>query len=141
MKQAKVLSAGVIVVRSTDQGQVYLLLRAYQHWDFPKGVVEEGEQPFEGALREVREETTIVDLEFPWGKDFIETGPYGRGKVARYYLGVTQTTDISLPINPEIGKAEHEEFRWVTFDQAKQLVTPRVRTVLEWCQKYLRYAD
>jgi len=130
--EKKCLSSGVVVVRREQGRHQYLLLRAYQHWDFPKGMVERGEMPFDAALREVEEETTITDLEFPWGKEFIETGPYGRGKVARYYLGLTCFEEIDLPVNPEIGRPEHEEYCWVSYDEAKKLITPRVRTVLEW---------
>ncbi len=137
----KILSAGVVVVRKLDGRFVYLLLRAYQHWDFPKGVVEPGERPLEGALREVREESTITDLAFNWGHEFIETGPYGHGKVARYYLAETHQEHIELPVNPELGHPEHEEYRWVRYEQAKNLVTPRVRTVLEWAQSHLIYSE
>ena len=34
------LSAGVVVVRQTDSGWRFLMLRAYRNWDFPKGLVE-----------------------------------------------------------------------------------------------------
>ena len=108
------------------------MLRAFNHWDFPKGMVEAGEGPKQAALREVREETTVRDLEFPWGNVHIETGPYNHGKVARYYIGVTQQEEIELPYNPEIGRPEHSEYRWVTLEQARQLVSPRVLEVLDW---------
>src|SRR6188768_2137818 len=67
------LSAGVVVVRSTPPGWRFLLLRAFNHWDFPKGMVEAGEEPLAAAIREVREETLIDDLEFLWGEDHLET--------------------------------------------------------------------
>ncbi len=70
------LSAGVVVIRETREGWRYLLLRAYNHWDFPKGMVEPGEEPLAAAIREVREETLIDDLEFAWGEVYIETQPY-----------------------------------------------------------------
>ena len=37
------LSAGVVVARETPEGWRFLLLRAFNHWDFPKGMVEDGE--------------------------------------------------------------------------------------------------
>jgi bis(5'-nucleosidyl)-tetraphosphatase len=135
--EKKFTSSGVVIIRRENDQYVYLLLRAYQHWDFPKGVVEKGETPFDAALREVNEETTITDLTFSWGYEFIETGPYGKGKVARYYLASTERNEIELPINPEIGVPEHEEYCWVSADEAKKMITPRVRAVLEWAQKYL----
>ena len=69
------LSSGVVVVSLVQRKLRYLLLRAYRNWDFPKGLVEEGEAPIDAALREVREETTLDDLSFDWGLEFMETGP------------------------------------------------------------------
>lgn len=128
----KRLSAGAVVVRETPQGLRFLLLRAFNHWDFPKGLVENGEGPREAAIREVREETTIDDLSFPWGDLHTETGPYSRGKTARYYVAKTATSSISLPLNPETGKAEHSEYRWVDYETALRLVSPRVQPVIQW---------
>ncbi len=139
--KAKVLSAGVVVVRKNTNGYKYLLLRAYSHWDFPKGMVEAGEEPLEAAKREVKEETTITDLAFKWGYDYRETGPYGQGKVARYYLAETRQEAIELPINPELGRPEHEEYRWVSYEEALPMISPRVRSILEWAQNILKYED
>ena len=83
------LSCGVVVVRQTDNGWKTILLRAFHHWDFPKGIREPGEDPMQAALREVTEETGIDDLAFEWGDRFFETGPYSKGKVARYFLAQT----------------------------------------------------
>jgi len=131
------LSAGVVVVRRAGDDWLYLLLRAFNHWDFPKGMVEEGEEPLAAAIREVREESTIEDLEFAWGSNFTQTGPYSGGKVARYYLASTRTADVSLPINPLIGRAEHSEYRWADFDATLELVSPRVKPVVRWAAQAL----
>lgn len=128
----KRLSAGVVVVRDTEQGLRYLLLRAYRHWDFPKGMVEMDETPFDAARREVAEETGIKSLDFAWGEVYRETPPYARGKVARYYLARTDREDVALTANPLTGLHEHMEYRWVDRDQAATLVTPRVRQILDW---------
>ncbi|MDE2264139.1 MAG: NUDIX domain-containing protein, partial [Gammaproteobacteria bacterium] len=37
------LSAGVVVLRRGAAGWLFLMLRAYRNWDFPKGMVEPGE--------------------------------------------------------------------------------------------------
>lgn len=138
---ARTLSAGVVVVRRQDSGWLFLLLRAYHHWDFPKGLVEPGETPLEAACREVTEETTLTELEFHWGEVFIETGPYWRNKVARYYLGEAPEGEVRLPINPQLGRAEHEEFRWVTSEEANHLIRPRVARVLNWALKRLEMEE
>jgi bis(5'-nucleosidyl)-tetraphosphatase len=44
---------------------------------------------------------------------------------------------VSLPINPLIGRPEHSEFRWVDFDAALELVSPRVKPVVRWAAQAL----
>ena len=135
MTKKMILSAGVIIVRMNGVKLKYLLLRAFGYWDFPKGIVEPDESPVEAAKREVEEETTLNDLNFCWGYDYRETGPYGLGKVARYYMAETCESSVSLPVNPDIGKPEHDEYRWVSYEDALSLVAPRVRAALEWAQE------
>lgn len=127
-------------MRDTRDGERVLLLRAFANWDFPKGIRERGESPLQAALREVREETTLDDLCFDWGNDYIETGPYSRGKVARYYIARTRRDDIRLPVNPELGRAEHAEYRWVGLDEAQAMTTARLTPVIDWALEMLRSA-
>jgi 8-oxo-dGTP pyrophosphatase MutT (NUDIX family) len=108
------------------------MLRAYRNWDFPKGVADPGEEPLVAARREVREETLIDDLQLTWGEDYYETAPYGHNKVARYYLGETRTEHVSLPVSPELGRPEHNEYRWVDKQAALALSSPRVGPVVLW---------
>lgn len=129
------LSCGVVVVRNTGDGWVTLMLRAWQHWDFPKGLREEGESEMDAALREVCEETGIDDLQFDWGERFLETGPYSRGKIARYYLGRTEKQDVVMAPSQLTGVPEHHEWRWVSFDEAFDLTSPRVRDVVQWARQ------
>jgi 8-oxo-dGTP pyrophosphatase MutT (NUDIX family) len=126
------LSAGVVVVNVAGPAVQYLLLRAYRNWDFPKGLVEPGEQPLDAALREGRAETTLENLAFDWGTGFIDTGPYNKGKISRYYIARSDVTRVHLPINPELGFPEHQEARWVGFDTALSMVSPRLLPVMHW---------
>jgi 8-oxo-dGTP pyrophosphatase MutT (NUDIX family) len=129
-----IMSAGIILVRREEEGWKVLLLRAYRNWDFPKGVVESGEDPMEAAVREVKEETGISELYFKWGHDFKETAPYeSRGKkIARYYIAETPRSEVLFSRNPELGKAEHHEYRWVSRDELRELAPPRLLKVIEW---------
>jgi 8-oxo-dGTP pyrophosphatase MutT (NUDIX family) len=113
-------------------GWLFLMLRAYRNWDFPKGVVEPGEDPLAAARREVREETLIEDLHFNWGGVYRETAPYGNNKVARYYLAETHTEAITLPVSPELGRPEHDEWRWVNLESALSLSSPRIDPIVRW---------
>ncbi len=111
-----------------------LLLRAFAYWDFPKGRIEPDETPLAAAIREVAEETGLAALVFRWGEAFRETAPYAGGKVARYYLAEAPAGDVRLLVNPELGRPEHDEFRWVSFAEAKRLAVPRVREIAEWAE-------
>ena len=135
MKPALIRAAGAVVFRRADKGVQLLLLRAYANWDFPKGLVEPGEDDLACARREVAEETGLADLDFPFGEEFRETLPYSGGKVARYYLAETQEEVIVLPVSPELGRPEHDEWRWVTVDEAEDLLPPRLALVLDWARK------
>jgi len=131
----KILSAGVIVLRGRGSARRYLILRAYRNWDFPKGIVEAGEDPLQAAIREVEEETSLTELTFRWGHEYRETAPYGRGKVARYYLAETTQSEVHLPISPELGHPEHEEYRWVDYPAAQELLPERLQGILEWAER------
>jgi 8-oxo-dGTP pyrophosphatase MutT (NUDIX family) len=133
-------SAGVVVVHVAQTTVQYLLLRAYKNWDFPKGLVEPGEQPLDAAVREVKEETTLVNLAFDWGQDYLDTGPYNKGKISRYYLARSNDTQVHLPINPELGFPEHQEARWVGFETALSMVSPRLKPVIHWASDIIAAA-
>ena len=131
------MSAGVVIVRVVDRKLKFLLLRAYRNWDFPKGMVEPGEEPIEAAMREVREETTLDDISFDWGVEFMETGPYGKGKIARYYIARSKAEHVHLPVSPDIGKPEHSEARWVDARTALSIVSARLRPVVRWAYQVI----
>ena len=121
--------------RRTERGVRILVLRAFKNWDFPKGLVEPGEEQLACAKREVEEETGLSALEFPFGDEFKETLPYAGNKVARYYLAETEEVEVTLPVSPELGRPEHQEYRWVSFDEAEDLLPPRLSIVLDWAKK------
>ena len=128
-------AAGAVIFRRSDGGIRLLVLRAYKNWDFPKGLIEPGEDALAAARREVLEETGLADLAYPFGDEFKETLPYSDNKVARYYLAETDAEKIELPVSPELGRPEHHEYRWISFDEAEDLLPPRLGVVLEWAKK------
>ena len=130
-------SAGAVVFRRTDQGIRLLILRAFNLWDFPKGLLEDDESELDAARREVWEETGLADLNYPFGDEFKETLPYSGGKVARYYLAETGEEKIVLPVSPELGRPEHDAWKWVGFEEAEDYLPPRLAVVLEWARRTL----
>lgn len=126
-------SAGVVIIRYEKNKPLILMMRAYSYWDFPKGKIEEGEDAIEAAIREVHEESGITKLNFKWGQINIETEPYGKyKKITKYFLAETNEKKVVIMVNPEIGKAEHDEYRWVSFDEANKLAVERIKRVLAW---------
>ncbi len=136
--QPRTLSAGVVVVRYFDGEPKFLLLRAFNYWDFPKGLLDPGEEPLAAAVREVEEETGLTKLDFRWGHEFKETEPYGSNhKIARYYIAESKTGEAHLPVSAELGRPEHDEFCWTSYDEAKELLVPRVQEILDWAKQCL----
>src|SRR3989344_250568 len=138
MNAKPVLSAGAVIVRRFDNHYRYLLLRVRDYWDFPKGMVDPGEDPLAAAIRETEEESTLTDLDFRWGNAFIETEPYGKNKIARYYVVESKAGDVDLPVSAELGHPEHDEYRWLSYDEARPLLVPRVQAVLDWAERKIR---
>jgi bis(5'-nucleosidyl)-tetraphosphatase len=84
----------------------------------------------------VEEETGLTHLDFRWGHVYQETEPYGsKNKIARYYIAASKTGEAHLPVSAELGRPEHDEFRWMSYDAAKELLVPRVRAILDWAHR------
>lgn len=128
-------SFGIIPIAFPQGGPpLYLILRAYRNWDFPKGGAEAGEKPLETARRELAEETGIRDFTLAWGEVFMDTLPYSGGKVATYYPARVAQQALTLPVNPQLGRPEHHEYRWVPYRVARALLPPRLTALLDWAQ-------
>lgn len=128
-------AAGAVVFRRTEHGVRLLVLRAYKNWDFPKGLIEPGETELDAAKRETAEETGLTDLGFPFGDACRDTVAYAGGKVARYFIAETGEAEIELPVSAELGRPEHHEWRWVSYDEAEELLPPRLGIVLDWARR------
>ena len=132
-------SAGVIVVDWKEPEPLVLCVRAYRNWDFPKGIVEKGESLVQAASRELMEET-----ELSVGPDVRLSGvsapsvTYGSGskkKTATYFLAdrVSEKQPF-LPVNPELGKPENDEYRWVPVSSLESLMPVRLIPVITFIE-------
>jgi bis(5'-nucleosidyl)-tetraphosphatase len=132
LSQPSPRKAGVIVLRPQDDQWRCLLLRAYRNWGFPKGQIEPGETPLQAAVREVEEETAITDLDFCWGDAYIDTVPRAGHKTSRYFIAVSPSAHVYLPVSAELGRPEHHEFRWVEMGTARLLLGVPLQPVIRW---------
>ena len=57
---------------------------------------------------------------------------YARDKVASYYLAGVEKQEITLPFSDELGRPEHEEYRWVSATEARLLLSAWLIPILEW---------
>lgn len=106
-----------------------MVLVANQHgdsWSLPKGHIDRGETKLEAAIREIREETGIIQLDF-----VKELGSYARHKIGKggkgddkselktiHMLLFTTKQKELMPLDPD-----NPEAKWVHRDKVAGLLT------------------
>ncbi len=117
-------SAGGVVFREHDKGPLYLVLISKRRiWEFPKGHLEPGEDTKTAAIREVKEETGIDDLQvldgfsFTVYYEFFKNGVKVKKDVV-YYLMKTNSNSVRL-------SDEHVGYMWLQYDKALTTLTHR----------------
>lgn len=137
-------SAGAVIFRRNDKIN-YLLLHyagghhAGAHWDFVKGIIEEGEEEKATVAREIKEETGIEDIKFIEG--FKESISYFYKREKRliykevvFYLVETSAQEVKLSY-------EHVGYEWLGYEEAVQRLTYRnARNVLRKAHELLSQA-
>ena len=116
-------SAGGVVYRLHNGEPLFLLIRdSYRNWGFPKGHLEDDEQPDAAAMREVREETGLELLSLHGEIETIDWFFRFRGrlihKVCHFFLMRTDSTRTSPQREEGITAC-----RWARFDEAVRLVS------------------
>ena len=115
------VSAGIILFNEMDGRKFLLLNYPSKHWDFVKGKMENSEEPKQTAIRETKEETGIIDVEFIDGfNEEISYTFYVKNeeidKKVIFYLGKTKSTEIVL-------SHEHLDFAWLNLKDAMDRIT------------------
>ena len=115
-------SAGGVVFRLESGAPLFLLIRdSYQNWGFPKGHLEAGERAEEAAVREVREETGLVDVAVRGELTTIDWYFRFRGrlihKVCHFYLMETAHSETSPQSAEGITACQ-----WATIEEAQELL-------------------
>ena len=123
-------SAGIVLFRRENERILFLLLHYPSgHWDFVKGKMENEESPYETAIRETKEETGIIDVQFFDGfEEWIHYNFQFEGnlvdKKVVFFLGETNTKDIKI-------SHEHLNFTWMDYTAAMEKTTfENAKTVL-----------
>ena len=116
MAKVKANKVAVYVFRQTAQGAEFLQLhRAVragdyaQTWQVVYGGIEKGESAADAALRELREETGLVPLEF-FQVQYVETF-YSHSK-DRVVLMPVFAVRVHKNARPVLN-VEHDDFRWI----------------------------
>lgn len=117
-------SAGFVLFREEKKGgrRLYLLLDYGEHWDYAKGHLEEGETAWQAAVRELREETGIRQVDrvgrFERDMHYVFSSPKkGRvHKTVTYFLGRTRVSEVKV-------SEEHEGSAWLGYVEAMERLT------------------
>ena len=118
----KEVSAGIILYNDVHDEKKFLVLKyPGGHWDFVKGKMENSEEPKQTAIRETKEETGIIDVEFIDGfNEEISYTFYVKNKEINkkviFYLGKTKSTEIII-------SHEHLDFAWLNLKDAMDRIT------------------
>lgn len=131
------LSIGAVLFNFKYKKPYFLLLHYNSgHWDFPKGNKETGETDQETILREIREETGIVDINIY--EDFRKEVFYNYkrkksliSKEVIYFLAKTSNWDVIL-------SKEHIGYKWESYSSALDIITyENSRTILRQAFKFI----
>ena len=131
-------SCGAIVFkRQKDNSAKYLVLHYDAgHWDFPKGKQEKNEKEEQAALREIKEETGIEDIEFVGSfiekiNYFYKKGEETVYKEVIFFLAETHQDEIAL-------SSEHIGYAWLSYENAyKKLTFNNAKELLRKANQFL----
>lgn len=123
-------AGGILFRRDRSQRLLFLLVYSARNkiWGFPKGHIEPGETELQAGLREIKEETGILEGDVSQVAGFKEEDVYAAlshrpphqgqaiEKHSVYFLFETKKISVS------VDGGEITRHRWVTIEEAKPLV-------------------
>jgi predicted NUDIX family NTP pyrophosphohydrolase len=149
------LSAGVLLFRERDGETQVLLIKPggpfwrnkdAGAWMIPKGGVEPGEVPAEAALREFEEETglRLTAVPFPLAKIRQAGGKWVEAFAVEGDLdcATVRSNEFEVEWPPRSGRLERfpevVEARWMTLAEARELMLPSQRPLLDALEAKLK---
>jgi 8-oxo-dGTP diphosphatase len=134
------MQKGLIVhtLISNNKGEVLILQRSTKddvlpgYWDLPGGTLEDGEDPSRGAIREVKEETS---LDIKDVKLFFHTSNVDVSKNKQFVTLIfhAKISGDEVVINP----SEHEKYKWINPTDISEYKT--VHYLADCLKEYLKY--
>jgi len=120
----QIKSCGIIPFIKFNNSVKFLLIKHKdsRHWSFPKGRVGVGENELETALRELKEETGIIECKILKNFELVDNYTFEKDnkkytKSVKYFVGETKNSEVKLL------KSELSDYRWLGFDEALELIT------------------
>lgn len=134
-------SCGIVPFREVDGEILYLVISSAvtkrEHWEFPKGGVEEGEREIETALRELWEETGVKDVRvLPGYREpirYIYRRPEGLvSKQVVYFIAEVGDPRVKLR------EVEAKDYRWANYEESRKLLRhANARALLARCHAFI----
>ncbi len=136
---------GLVFVGRRRQENIPEHLRQGYEWQMPQGGIDPGEDPYEAALRELREETNISSASFlaesPEWYSYDLPGGLGKSSLRGKFRGQRQKwfalrfegEESEIDIHRPAGghKPEFDAWRWEALAQLPKLIIPFKRPVYE----------
>lgn len=103
-------------------GKSFLIVRRAEHdsfpgrWEFPGGIVEEGESVSGAAIRELKEETGIDARQVKVGDEYTAEGENGIWELHPVLFELEEKPEIEL-------SAEHSDSKWVKKAELRDMET------------------
>lgn len=121
-----VRSAGLILFATTQIDTSFLLLRHRDgHWGFPKGHMQSGEDEFDCAMRELKEETGLVreQIESLVGFERVIDYSYDKdGKRIHEETTYLLANSLNGPVSVTLLSQEHDLHLWTDVRKALELL-------------------
>lgn len=118
-------SGGVVYHVEKDNSITYLLLKHKNgnHWDLPKGHIEEGETYKETAFREIAEETGIKEKNIIFKKKLNHKNSYEyiqNNEIIKKTVNLFLFLSLSKTI---VLSEEHSDYHWLHFEEISEKLT------------------